>query len=517
MERHGSAIEVQLTEMIAALSLATDLGTGQPLEHALRTGLLSVRLGEALGLGATDLQDTFYVALLRSVGCTADAAGLAAWFDDEIGAQADLALLDPARPADFLRYVLGHAGQARAPLARAGAVAAALAAGPGPARAAAVAHCEVAQLLSDQVGLGAGVRASLGQVFERWDGKGLSGRVKGEALALPMRVVHVARDMEIVHRLGGPEAAVALVKERAGAAYDPSIAARFVRLAPALLAQLDAEPVWDALLAAGPGRRSSLSADEFDNVARAMGDFADLKSSYTVGHSNGVARLAHAAAAWSRLPGDDVTAIRRAGWLHDLGRIGVQVRIWLKPKALTHAEWERVRLHAYFTERILARPAGLARLGAVAALHHERLDGSGYHRGDVRLPVTARILAAADAYHAMTEPRPYRAALPPPQAADEIAREARAGRLDGEAVRAVLAAAGHSAGRRRRQWPAGLSEREVEVLRLIARGRSRREVAALLCVSERTAALHVQHIYDKAGVSTRAAATLFALQHDLLD
>jgi HD-GYP domain-containing protein (c-di-GMP phosphodiesterase class II) len=179
-----------------------------------------------------------------------------------------------------------------------------------------------------------------------------------------------------------------------------------------------------------------------------------------------------------------------------------------------------VRLHTYYTERILARAPSLARLGALAASHHERLDGSGYHRG---LPAASqsaagRILAAADVYTALTETRPYRPAHPPEEAASLLQAEARAGRLDGEAVSAVLAAAGHRlAGAGRHKMVAGLSEREVEVLRLLARGSTLKQIAARLVISPKTADSHAQHIYAKIGVTTRAGATLFAMEHGLLE
>ena len=172
----------------------------------------------------------------------------------------------------------------------------------------------------------------------------------------------------------------------------------------------------------------------------------------------------------------------------------------------------------YYTERVLARSPALGKLGALAALHHERLDGSGYLRGTPAslLPVGARILAAADVYQALTEPRPHRPALAPDAAAEVVRGEVRRGRLDGASAEAVLASAGHRARAARRGWPAGLSEREVEVLRLLARGHANRQIAARLSVSPRTVDHHVEHIFDKVGCSTRAAATFFAMQHDLL-
>jgi HD-GYP domain-containing protein (c-di-GMP phosphodiesterase class II) len=249
-----------------------------------------------------------------------------------------------------------------------------------------------------------------------------------------------------------------------------------------------------------------------------MAHFADVKSPYTVSHSTGVATLAELAARGLGLSESDVTGVRRAGWLHDLGRIGVPVGIWDKPGPLTEAEWERVRMHPYLTERVLARSSALRDLGALAGLHHERLDGSGYHRGVAApsIPVAARILAAADFFHAKTEPRPHRPALSLEAASEEVRREVQGGRLDRDAANAVLTAAGQRGLPRQRSFPAGLSEREVQVLRLMALGRSVREMAQTLYLSPKTVGHHVQHIYDKIGVSTRAAATLFAMRHDLL-
>jgi DNA-binding CsgD family transcriptional regulator len=264
-----------------------------------------------------------------------------------------------------------------------------------------------------------------------------------------------------------------------------------------------------------------LTAAQLDQVARVSADFVDMRSPFTLGHSSGVADLAANAAKGLGLTGEEVWHVRAAGLLHDLGRAGVPAGVWDKAGPLAEGERERVRLHPYFTERMLARPVALAPVGRLAALHHERLDGSGYHRGAAaaQLSAAARVLAAADAYHAMLEPRPHRPPYSADESAAELRRQVRGGQLDGEAVAAVLAAAGHHtrwARPARREWPAGLSGREVEVLCLVARGRSNRQIAQQLCVTTKTAGNHIQHIYDKIGVSSRAAATLFATQHDLL-
>jgi HD-GYP domain-containing protein (c-di-GMP phosphodiesterase class II) len=259
-----------------------------------------------------------------------------------------------------------------------------------------------------------------------------------------------------------------------------------------------------------------LEGEAIDRALAAMGDFADLASPYLAGHSSGVAELATAAAQRRGFEAGDLVTIRRAALVHDLGRVAVPVRIWRKAAPLTPDDWERVRLHAYHSERVLTRSPFLAALGPVATFHHERLDGSGYHRGAAAAALArpARLLAAADAYHAMTEPRPHRQALPPDQAAEALGQEARDGRMDADVVTAVLETAGQRV--RRIGRPAGLTEREAQVVGLLARGLQTKQVARALGISVKTADRHIQNAYGKIGVSTRAAATLFAMQHGLM-
>jgi HD-GYP domain-containing protein (c-di-GMP phosphodiesterase class II) len=262
----------------------------------------------------------------------------------------------------------------------------------------------------------------------------------------------------------------------------------------------------------------SVPENELAEVAATFADLADLKSPFTHGHSSGVAALARGAAERLRLPPASVADLEVAGLLHDVGRVAVSDAVWEKPGRLSGHEWEQVRLHAYHSERILAGSERLAPLAPLAGMHHERLDGGGYHRGCARaeLPMPARVLAAADAYQAMTQRRPHRPALAPEEAERHLLAAAAQGALDPDAVRAVLAAAGHAAVVPRRPLPAGLSAREVEVLGLVAEGCSNAQIAERLVISRRTAEHHVQHIYTKIGVSSRAAAALFAMEHRLL-
>jgi HD-GYP domain-containing protein (c-di-GMP phosphodiesterase class II)/DNA-binding CsgD family transcriptional regulator len=381
-----------------------------------------------------------------------------------------------------------------------------------------LAHRDVGRRFAERLGLGPAVGDGLGVVYERWDGKGMPGPLVGEEIPLAGRVVHVAYIAEAMLREGGVPLAVEIVRRRSGGHFDPVIAEVFVAGAGEMLSTIAGGSVWDRVLDAEPAPHRWLPADRIDGVLEAFADFVDLKSPYMLGHSSGVARLAAGGAGVAGLSAADVLLARRAGLVHDLGRVSVPNTIWDKPAPLTTAEWERVRLHTYYSERVLTSTPLLAEFGRLAGLHHERLDGSGYHRGatPAALPPVARLLAAADVYQALTEPRPHRPALDPEVARTVLGDEARAGRLDAEAVDAVLVCAGLPPSGGRRSWPAGLTDREVEVLRLLARGRSTKAIASELYISLRTANHHVEHIYAKVGVASRAGAALFAMENDLL-
>jgi HD-GYP domain-containing protein (c-di-GMP phosphodiesterase class II) len=505
---------------MAALSIATDLGMGQPVEFALSSCVLAVRLADKCGYSQEALREVYYQALLRYIGCNADADWLASIVGDEQALRADFARIDNGNLAAVVNTMVrairrSNAGASALNMARA--VGRGLMAFP-EFKPMFAGHCEVAKRLAERLGFGPDVVYALGQLYERWDGKGLPNGLGGDAIAPAVLVVTLAQDAVLFHRLGGLDAARNVVHERRGKAYAPHLAQVFSDHAEELCAGLDREPSWEAVLALEPGPHDTLSEEQFDNACRALADFVDIKSPYTLTHSAGVAELAAEAARRGGLPAGDVTAIRRAALLKEIGRTGISANIWEKTGPLTEREWERVRLHTYYAERVLARPPALARLGALNSLHHERLDGSGYHRGlpAAGQPLAARILAAADVYHALTEARPYRAARTPEDAARELQKEARDGKLDGDAVNGVLAAAGHPVHAARKEMVAGLSEREVEVLRLLARGETIKRIAARLVISEKTVDSHVQHIYNKIGVSTRAGATLFAMEHQLL-
>ena len=505
--------QVRAAEVIGALCLATDLGMGFPFEHGLHTTLIAMRLADRLDeVDPVTASETYYACLLSHSGCTTDAHVTAEVFGGPLtthfnpvmyGSGREVftgllrALPDPGSPAPM------RALQTARRLPR-------LARQKQPHF---TAMCEVARMLADGVGLPASVQDLLAHLMGRWDGKGPLGGEKGDEIPLPMRIVHVAVDAAFQRLLGGDDHVVRVVREHAGRGLDPEVAICLADDAAEILA-LDFEAsAWDATLACEPRPHLTLEGEAIDRALGAMGGFADLISPYLTGHSAGVAELVTAAAQLCGI--DDLVALQRAAFVHDLGRVAIGASSWHKPGRLTADEWEQVRLHPYHTERVLSRSQFLAGLAPVAGAHHERLDGSGYHRGSrgAELSLPSRLLSAADTYHAMTEPRPHREPLSPERAAEIVGKEASARKLEPNAVAAVVEAAGQRAPHIER--PAGLTEREVDVVGMLARGLQTKQVARALGISTKTADRHVQNAYRKIGVSTRAAATLFAMQHGL--
>jgi HD-GYP domain-containing protein (c-di-GMP phosphodiesterase class II) len=514
----GQRSGVRLAELIALLSLGTDLGLGQPMEHMIRACLIALRLAERMGMEESERPVLYYSGLLAWVGCHTDAYEQAKWFGDDMSSKSDAHYgYDFGRVGPVTSFMVKHIGGAGRPLPERARVGIGFV---GEGRRAIMSLAENHYLATDELvvrlGLGEAIRESLRQSYERWDGKGAFG-MKGTEILAASRLINLADVVEVFRRTGGAEAAMAIARERSGTQFDPGLVEVFCEQAPMLLSELDSAPSWEQVIAAEPSLAGVVSDEKLDDALEAIGDFSDLKSPWTIGHSRGVAELSAEAARGYGLPPDDVTTLRRAGLVHDVGRLGVSNAVWDKRGELTRTDLERIRLHPYLSERMLAFSPALAPLGAIAVQHHERLDGSGYPHGlsgDAITPM-GRILAAADCYHAITEMRPHRPARSPEDAAAELRGEVAAGRLDGDAVDAVLRAAGHRV-RRRREWPAGLTPREVEVLRLLARGLSNKEIAGLLVISRKTAGSHVEHIYARIGASNRAQASLFAMKHGLM-
>ena len=374
-----------------------------------------------------------------------------------------------------------------------------------------VATCDVAREASSRLGLPEAVRQGLVHTLCMWNGKG-NPRRAGEEIPLGARIMHVASIAVLFLLHAGPDVAVEQVRRRSGTYLDPSLADLFVSQAHDVLDGVEAVDAYEAALDCEPDPVLLVDTEDLESVARTFGDLVDLKSPRLHGHSSAVADVAAAATSALGLAGD-THAVRVAGHLHDIGRVAVSSRIWDKAEPLSATERDQADLHPYHSERVLARVPELTEIAAIAGQHHERCDGSGYHRGisGDRMCMLARVLAAADAYCLGTDNHGTTMDV-----AKRMRDEARHGSLDGHAVEAVLEAAGHQR-QLRRQGPAGLTARQIEVLRLLASGSSNRDIAERLVISPRTAEHHVQDVYARIGASTRAAAALFAMEHGLLD
>ena len=377
---------IRLAELVAALSLGVDLGFGQPMEHVLRQCLIALRLAERIGLDDEERADVYYTALLVNVGCHSDAHEQAKWFGDDIALKSgkyDHELGSVRGAAAAFRLI----GSGNPPLHRFRVALEFMLAGHREVDGMVREHARIARLLGEQLNLSAGVLAALASAYEQWNGRGWPGELKGDEVPLAARLAQLAEFSEVAHRVGGVEAAKELARERAGKQFDPSLAELICSDAELIFADLDGVGTWDAVIDAEPGLALVLSGEQFDDALLAIANFVDLKSPYTLGHAAAVAELAAEAGERLGLPEPEVRTLRRAGLVHDFGRLGVSNAIWDKPGPLGAGEWERVRLHPYLTERMLHQSDALAPLGR---------DRGRASRAARRLRLSARALRRRD-------------------------------------------------------------------------------------------------------------------------
>jgi len=469
------------------------------------------------------VRDTAYwVALLRYIGCTGHAHEVATLFGDEIAIRAQTLVHDAANPPEVIQDVIRFATAGRSPEERDRIVQFVQQNAREWATHNFTSGCEVGDMLLARIDFGPEVREALRFTFERWNGKGYPAHAAGDAIPLPMRIVHLSHDMEALARLFSPERALDAARDRRDRTYDPALADLFLAHGADWFARLAKTEPWDAVLDLEPEPRRMLEGEELDNALLMAADFIDLKSPYMGGHSRRCAQLVADAARVLGFTEDAIATLRRAALVHDFGTTAVPNSIWDKRGSLTRAEFDRVELHPMLTEQMLRRSPALATLNPIASAHHEKSDGSGYHkrvRADAVDPAAA-VLAATEVYVGMTTERADRPAFSAEDAATELSRLASNNVLEPRAIRAVLVAAGHgepaAPSVRRAKNPGGLSRREVDVLRLAARGLTTREIGERLYITTKTADHHIQHVYVKIGVSTRAAAALWAIQNSVV-
>ena len=509
---------IRYRDLLAIIARAADVGMARPEFSAELAAVASHRIALLAGCDGRQTRDAVYVSLLQFAGCTSDARASASLTGNEMSMNGAIyGKVHHTEPAEMLSFLWELSAEQSSGIAgRLARFATVLSRLPGLLHTAS-AHCEVNDMMAERMGLDEACRVALGHVFEGWNGSGAPDKLRGEAIARPARIAAIADVVVPAHRVGGSTAIREVARRRAGRAFDPALADLVAR---------NADVLADALSIDSPARtlRELDLEDEppvddaaIDALCSAVADFADLKCLHTRGRSPAIANLATAAAQMLRMPLADRELLGRAALLHATGRVGISVTVWDKPGPLDDAEWAQVRTYTLLTERVLRGSEVLASEAELATLIQERLDGTGYHRRlpPVALSVSARVLAAATVFHSLSTPRPDRPAVSKSQAAEMLRGEVEAGRLCGNATEAVIAAAGELP-KISVTAPRGLTEREVEVLGLIARGLTNRQIADALGIAHKTAGNHVQNVLGKIGVSTRAAAAMFAMRSGLV-
>jgi HD-GYP domain-containing protein (c-di-GMP phosphodiesterase class II) len=433
--------------MLASLSFALDLTEGQPMGHALRTDLIALELAARLDLPLQVRRDLHYAALLKDAGCSSNAAAVSGLFGgNDIVAKRARMVTDWTNEVQAAIYALEQSAPGASWFERAKRVASIARLGQNAATRLVQIRCDRGAEIVRQLSFGAGVAEAVRTLEEHWDGHGHPRGLKGDQIPIAARVLGLAQILEVFAAEGGPAAGLALVRRRSGKWFDPTVVeacrgleSQLARWATMTTRQLRAE-----VSRSEPGQASVLAGQTtLKRVAQVFAGIVDAKSPYTGAHSARVAEVAVAVArelGWSQ---ELVEETRSAGLLHDIGKLSVPNSILDKPGALEPPEWEIMRMHALYTERILEHVKGFEWLAFASAAHHERMDGSGYCRGleADQLPELSRVLAVADVYDALSTVRPYRHALSQPEVFAIMDRDADKG-FSGECLEALKSVVG---------------------------------------------------------------------------
>jgi len=434
-------------EIIGALSHALDLTEGQPVGHSQRACMIAMDLAARLDLPADERADLYYAALLKDAGCSTSAARMCELFGtDDRALKREFSFVDWTSASDFISFAARNVSPDAPGIVRAGRLLRAL---RGIAREAATlneARCDMGARIVRKLGFSPGAAAAVRALDEHWDGSGRPDGLRGDAIPVISRVMCLAQTAEVFMSADGPDAARDVVRARRARSFDPGIADAFLAIGAddPLWMRLADDSMAETLRELEPATGVAM-ADEaaLDRVAEAFAEVIDRKSEYTGRHS--VAVSVYAVRIARELGWDDgrVRRLRRAGLLHDIGKLGVSSRILDKPGKLTDEEYAAIKEHTRHTYDILSRVTPFADMALSAAAHHERLDGRGYHLGLTaeRLGPEARALAVADVFDALTADRPYRGPMAPEEAFAILWKDAGAA-FDAECVAALESAGG---------------------------------------------------------------------------
>ena len=418
----SDADQLELSGVIGALSYALDITEGQPMGHAARSCLIGMRIAEAIELPEGLRPSLFYALLMKDVGCSSNAAKVSALFDgDDLAIKHDFKLADPGNLLEMARYTARHAAPDRGALARARRFAAIAANVEANTRRLIEIRCERGADIARLVGLDAHAAEAIRCLDEHWNGAGHPDGLRGDAIPLLGRILCLAQTVEVFHAARGHAAAFEMAAARAGSWFDPAL----VEALGSFRADMR---FWSRVAGPDPAREVAredpgtpyLPGDDsgLDGIAEGFARVIDAKSPYTARHSEGVAHIAVGIAEQLGFAAGEISDLRRAALLHDIGKLGVSNRILDKPGRLDEEEWTAMRRHPEYTLRILRRVPVFETLAELAASHHERMDGRGYHRGlrAGELPLSHRVLVVADVFEALTADRPYRGGMPVEQA-----------------------------------------------------------------------------------------------------
>jgi HD-GYP domain-containing protein (c-di-GMP phosphodiesterase class II) len=415
------AASVHRAELLAAFSYALDITEGQPEGHCIRSCWIAMELGRTLGLDDASLGELYYTVLLKDLGCSSNAARICELYEADDRAFKQGYKTVGTSLAATLHFVFSRTAQGKPLHRRAAAIGNILANGTSIAQELILSRCTRGADIARSLRFPEPVCAAIYRLDEHWDGSGRPGRLQGGAIPLYSRIALLAQVADVFHSHAGRRASIDEVRRRAGIWFDPGLVGAFETVASsdAFWASL-ASPLLPAMVVAlaPPDDELAVDDDYLDTIAAAFGQVIDAKSPFTSGHSRRVADFAFALGEKMGLDAARARTLRRAAFLHDVGKLGVSSAVLEKPASLDEREWVEMRDHAEHTRAILGRIAAFEGLADMAAAHHERLDGRGYPKrlsgSDIALET--RIITVCDFYDALTADRPYRAAMAPDRA-----------------------------------------------------------------------------------------------------
>ncbi len=503
----------RLASVIGALSIATDHGAGQPAGVAMGAAVIAVRLGRKKGLSTSDLKALYFGTTLAFIGCTSTSTDVSelAFGEDNQAAYA-MSLCDWRDPVALRKSLEDNFNPAVSEAEKQTFIDA-ICEGIDVIPTLTVHHCAQAELLSAELPVPAQTAVLLRHRYGRWDGN-YPGPAGAEVPEIS-RLCTLAITVELFRRTGGIPACIETLGQRRGGQFDPDLCDLFLNDPEEIFSSMNVSSALDLYLAEEPGEPIYIGPAQRTEIAENFSDFVDQKSGWMLGHSRAVASLALRVATELNMPQEERQKVYLAGLLHDIGRAAVPNRVWEKNGELTSSERREAERHSFHTESILAETEIFADLVAIADSVHERQDASGYHRRGRLEDVAASCLAVADVYCALINRRSWRKAYTPDDAADKMLDEVTQGRFPSQAVQALLKVCGHDKQAANIVYPAGLTSREIDILRCLISGMGNNQIADDLGISPKTAENHLTQIYRKTKTSGRTQAALFAMKHGI--